>query len=97
MEEEMIDVELNLGKELADKLFKKTKKELLNDVVVLVLKTQVQTETIREMEDEAEAIEKRLNNKISVLDTKLDKAEAYVEQGRAMIESVMNRWHEYDA
>lgn len=30
------------------------------------------------------------------LRTKLDKAESYVEQGRAMIEAVMDRWHEYD-
>ena len=33
---------------------------------------------------------------IATLRTKLDKAEAYIEQGRAMIESVMDRWHEYD-
>ena len=30
------------------------------------------------------------------LQTKLDKAEAYVEQGRVMIEALMERWHEYD-
>lgn len=35
-------------------------------------------------------------NKAATLQTKLDKAEAYVEQGRAMIEAVMERWHEYD-
>jgi hypothetical protein len=31
------------------------------------------------------------------LQTKLDKAESYVEQGRAMISAVMDRWYEYDA
>ena len=30
------------------------------------------------------------------LQTKLDKAEAYVEQGRAMVNAVMERWYEYD-
>ena len=32
---------------------------------------------------------KRLQDKITI-------AESYVEQGRAMIEAVMERWHEYD-
>jgi hypothetical protein len=31
------------------------------------------------------------------LQTKLDKAESYVEQGRAMVSAVMDRWYEYDA
>ena len=30
------------------------------------------------------------------LQTKLDKAEAYVEQGRAMVNAIMERWYEYD-
>ena len=30
------------------------------------------------------------------LKLKLDLAESYVEQGRSMIEAVMDRWHEYD-
>jgi len=33
---------------------------------------------------------------VEALQTKLDKAEAYVEQGRAMISAVMERWYEYD-
>ena len=36
-------------------------------------------------------------NKAEILQTKLDKAEAYVEQGRAMIDAIMERWYEYDA
>ena len=103
-DEEIIDVDLVLGKECADKWRKKTKKDLMNDVMVLVLKTRVQTETIDSLED----IERNLINqleegialrkkRVSELETKLDKAEAYVEQGRAMINAVMERWYEYDA
>lgn len=104
MNEELIDIEVNLGKELADKLLKKTKKEMLNDMVVLILKTRVQQETIASLEgieqnlieqlEEGIVLRKRLT---SELQTKLDKAEAYVEQGRAMINAVMERWYEYDS
>lgn len=45
----------------------------------------------------AAAIEAKLaNDKAAALQTKLDKAEAYVEQGRAMINAIMERWYEYD-
>jgi len=37
-----------------------------------------------------------LKDDIIKLQTKFDKAEAYVGQGRAMVEAVMNRWYEYD-
>lgn len=36
------------------------------------------------------------NNDVIKLQKKLDKAESYIEQGRSMIEAVMERWHEYD-
>ena len=84
--EEMIDIELNLGKELANKIHKMTKNELINIIVVESLRRQVQDETIISLEAE---------NLVSI--TKLNKTEAYVEQGRAMIKAVMERWYEYDA
>jgi len=83
--EEYIDIELNLGKELADKINKMNKKELLNNLVVSVMRGRVQQETISNQEKEKD-----------ILQAKLDKAESYVEQGRAMIKAVMNRWYEYD-
>ena len=52
MTEECVDVSLYLDKELASKLQKMTKKELLNQLVVLVLKTRVQQETIDELEQQ---------------------------------------------
>jgi hypothetical protein len=86
MEEEMIDVEVNLGKELADRINKMSKKELLNNLVVTVLRSRVQDETVESLEKDNEALSKRL-----------EKAESYVEQGRAMIDSVMERWYHYDS
>jgi len=85
MYEEMIDVEVNLGKELADKINKMSKKDLINNLVVTVLKSRVQDETIESLEKEKDAVQ-----------LKLDIAQSYVEQGRAMIKAVMERWYEYD-
>ena len=45
----------------------------------------------------AVALEAKIaTNNAKDMQTKLDKSEAYVEQARAMIEAVMNRWYEYD-
>jgi cob(I)alamin adenosyltransferase len=96
-DEEYMDVNLYLDADTASILKKKTKKELFNNMVVLILKTRIQQETIDRLEKEHGETESKLNNEKEVLQTKLDKAEAYVEQGRAMIESAMNRWYEYDA
>jgi hypothetical protein len=85
MAEEMVDVEVRLGKETADALNKMTKKELINSFCVAALR-----ERVRE-EDEA-----NMRKEIEKLELKLAKAESYVEQGRAMIESVMERWYKYD-
>jgi hypothetical protein len=84
MNEEMVDIELNLGKEIADKINGMTKKELINDLIVLILKERVQEETIDRVEKERQNLEK-----------KLSKAESDVEQGRAMIEASMQRWYKY--
>ena len=50
---EYIDVSLYLDEELASKLQKMTKQELLNQLIVLVLKTRVQQETIDDLENQA--------------------------------------------
>jgi len=90
MIEEMVDVDVRLDKELSGKLSKMTKKDLIERIIIASLEAKVATSELTETKI-------RLSNEISALNTKLDKAEAYVEQGRAMIESVMNRWYEYDA
>jgi len=52
MEEEMIDVEVNLGAELAKKVKKASKTELVNRLVVSELHRKVQLETIDGYETE---------------------------------------------
>ena len=43
------------------------------------------------------ACESEVNKKkCEKLQTKLDKAEEYIEQARAMIEAIMERWYHYD-
>ena len=73
----------------------------------MVLRNRVQDETVAQLEDEVNktrllaeqqtaSLEKQLADKTSDLQMQLDKAESYVEQGRAMINAVMDRWYEYD-
>jgi len=83
--EEIVDLEVNLGKELASKLHAMTKKELLSQLGVSVLRNRVQDETVNSLESEKDALQ-----------SKLDKAESYVEQGRAMIESILEKWYDYN-
>lgn len=96
MAEEMVDVEINLGEELAKEIYSMKKAELINRLVVMVLRKRVQDETVAKLEADAEKLKAAHKREIETLQTKLDKAEAYVEQGRAMIEAVMERWYEYD-
>lgn len=92
MSEEMVNVELNLGKELANKINRMTKKELINCMVVDILRNRVQDETIALLESKLQ----RTNNLQEKTQIKLDLAESYVAQARAMIDSLMDRWNEYD-
>ena len=88
IDEEIVDVVQYIEAPLLDKLRKQTKKELIeHGLVPLILKSRVQQETISELE-------RKLKNEKETLQTKLDKAEAYVEQGRAMITAIMERWYE---
>ena len=80
-DEEIIDVEVNLGKELADKFNKMTKRKLLNCLVVAILKSQVQSETINELE----AKNSNLTQQSKRLKTSLS-------QARNVIGSIMNGW-----
>lgn len=85
MSEETIDVEVNLGKEMADKINSMTKKELINNVVVLSLRNHVQDDTVERLEKELARTKEHL-----------DKAEDYVEQARGMIEAITERWYHYE-
>ena len=96
MSEEMIDIEVRMPKETVAIFSKLTKKELLNHLYVLILKVEVQTETIDKMSREKEAINKKVQQAVNKLEDKLGQAEEYGEQARAMIEAVMERWYNYD-
>lgn len=85
MAEEMIDVKVRLGEELANEINKMNKTELKNKLVATILRSFVQDETIKRIEKSNEKLQ-----------TKLDIAQSYIEQGRSMIDAVMERWHEYD-
>lgn len=106
--EQMIDVPVD--KPTMDKLNKLTKRELVEkfcaaavEAEVYKLRCQTAIEDADKAIRESETLRKRLDNadkatrEAEVLRTKLYKAESYVEQGRAMIEAVMERWYEYDA
>jgi hypothetical protein len=100
MEKPMTDHTVTLDAETADKLRKLTKNELIEKFAVAALEAETYklrcrtaTETEKEALNEVESLKKRLH----VEQAKLDKAGATVEQGRAMIEAIMERWYEYDA
>lgn len=85
-----VEIDVRLNKETVDKLNRMTKKELINRICVIALEAKVAN-------DEKIKAQRVLKNEREILQTKLDKSEAYIEQGRAMIEAVMERWYEYDA
>ena len=83
MSKETVDLTIYLDKDLASEIKKKTKLQLIEGLVPIILKSRVQTETIDSLEKE-----------IKMLQAKLTKTEAHIEQGRAMINSVMSRWYD---
>jgi hypothetical protein len=100
MSKEMVDVPVRLTKELADKLNKMTKKEAIEKACSLAVEAKVYEHRCNvaiEDADRADKEKEMARQEVEILQTKLDKSEAYVEQGRAMINSVMERWYEYDA
>jgi len=107
MSEEYVEVEVDIDQELADKINKMSKKELVslifnnavshkNEVMDLDSKIDALLDIEQNLINQLKEGVKLRIRRVSELETKLDKAEAYVEQGRAMIESVMSRWYEYD-
>jgi len=81
MSEEMVDIELNLGKVCADEISKMTKTKLINRLVVSVLRGRVQDETVTDLEREVENLQERLN-----------KARDNIKQAEAMVIAAMERW-----
>ena len=82
--EEQIDIEVNLGKELADKLNKMSKKELLNRLCVMILRNKVQDEEASKLDFE-----------FRTLESKLQRMEEYNGQAEAMLSAITERWHTY--
>jgi len=79
--EEMVDVEINLGKKLADEINKMTKTELINRLVVLVLHNKVKDEDIS-----------RLERRVDALNTEASEATGSLEQAESMLKAAMNHW-----
>ena len=95
MTKEVIDTSIEFSEEMTIKYYKMTKKELVNRICALTIENKVQqTKNLRidiAIEDANKAFKE-----IEDLKFKLNKAESYVEQGRAMIESIMEKWYHYD-
>lgn len=86
-------------KEVDAELRKMTKKDLIDKSASLALELEtykLRCQTAIESEREAMSKVASLEKELDTERTKLDKAEAYVEQGRAMIEAIMERWYKYD-
>lgn len=91
--DDMITVPVRLDKDTMGRLNKMTKTELIERLGSVAVEAEVYKLRCQTAVEDAD----KARREIETLRTKLDKAEAYVEQGRAMIEAVMERWYEYDA
>jgi len=80
-----VEIEVRLPQDIIDKFNKMSKKELLNELYCLLLQAEIDKRDTKKAKNEATSMQ-----------TKLDKCESSCEQGRAMIEAVMERWYEYD-
>jgi len=85
-------VNLSLDHGLAARLNKMTKKELIERLCSAVL----EAETYKLRCQTALMDVQRERSRANQTEEKLAKAEAYVEQGRAMVNAIMERWYEYD-
>jgi len=79
--EEMVDVELKLGKEQADVILKLNKSELTNRLVIMILRNHVQDETVEKLEKELLFFKDKIRK--SVDDTK---------QAKQMIQVITSSW-----
>ena len=84
--------EVHIDAETASKLQKFTKAELIEKFCNAAIEAEVYKLRCRTAIEKADAATKRVHS----LQSKLDKAESYVEQGRAMVSAIMERWYEYD-
>lgn len=83
--EDSVEIAVQLDKETYDKLMKMSKKELIDKMANAALDAKI-----------AKSNQKKAENELESYKTKLDKCETHCEQGRAMINAVMERWYEYD-
>ena len=102
-EEEMVDVDIKINEEIAKKFERITKKELLNNLYVLILKGTAQGETIATLNKEntalrnAELIQTSQDDfRLRQAESRLRQAEEYGEQARTMIDALMERWYDYN-
>jgi len=79
--EEMVDVELRVGKELGQKLHNMKKDELLNALIVQVLRGRVQDDTVESLEKDKEALQNQLT-----------KSWEAIRQARRMVNAAMEMW-----
>lgn len=93
MAEDMVDIPVTLDRATMDALNKMTRKELIERICSVALEAKVYEHRCTVAIEDAD----RSQRELIQLQTKLDKAESYVEQGRAMVTAVMERWYEYDA
>ena len=88
MAEESIDIESNLGTELAGKLRGMNKPELLNRLTVSIMRGRVHQETISDLEGQIKKMKKDSRGEI-------DNLCEYNTQAQVMIEAIMERWNDY--
>ena len=81
MSEEMIDIEANLGKEMADKINKMSKQQLIEALCVSTLRNQVQDDTVDHLE-----------GKIGRLENKTIRNNNSINQAQQMIGALMDTW-----
>ena len=84
----MIDVKLRISKDVVAKINRMNKKELINCIVVDILRSKVQDETIAKLEA---AIELSKRNE-KATQARLDKAKTCIRQSQTMINSIMSSW-----
>jgi len=95
----VVETEVRLPKELADKLSKMTKKELIERLILASVECKVAEEKLKAAELRCKtAIEDadQIRREVLELQSKFDQCEGYVEQGRAMVEAITERWYNYD-
>jgi len=92
MDEEIIEVPIQLDKKTMDVFIKLTKKELIERMCALALEAHVAKARCKTAIEDSD----RETARAKELEESLTKAESFVEQGRAMINAITDRWYHYD-